>query len=145
MSLSTRDALKQIVLVTDDQRYVMVKLPAPAITLGAGVVAEVGSAFSAIIVDKDEVTLIVPDEAIEEFEKRLKGVAEVSDSGYRLITFDIILPPDLVGFMAAVSTACARAEVSIIPLGAYSRDHILVNETQFDTAMDALKTLIEQA
>lgn len=145
MTLSTRDALKQTVLVTDDQRYVMVKLPAPAITLGAGVVAEVGSPFSAMIVDKDEVTLIVPDEAVEEFERRLKGVAVVSAAGYRLITFDIVLPPDLVGFMAAVSAACARAGVSIIPLGAYSRDHILVGEAQFDTAIDALKTLIEQA
>ncbi len=145
MTLSTRDALKQTALITDDERYVLVKLPAAAITLGAGVLAEVGSPFSAIIVDKDEVTLIVPDEAVEEFEKRLKGVAEVSASGYRLITFDIVLPPDLVGFMAAISAACARAGVSIIPLGAFSRDHILVGEAQFDLAMDALKTLIEQA
>lgn len=145
MTLSTRDALQQTKLVTDDQRYVLVKLPAAAITLGAGIIAEVGSPFSAMLVDKDEVTLLIPDEAVEEFERRLKGVAEVSAVGYRLITFDIVLPPDLVGFMAAISAACARAGVSIIPLGAYSRDHIFVSEAQFENAMDALKTLIEQA
>lgn len=144
MTLSTRDALKKTQLVSDDGRYLLVKLPAAAIMAAAGVLAEVGSPFSALIVDKDEVTLVIPDEAVEEFEKRLMG-AEVSPAGYRLITFDVVLPPDLVGFMAAISAACARAGVSIVPLGAFSRDHILVAETQFDAAIDALKTLIEQA
>jgi hypothetical protein len=144
MMLTTRDALKQTRLFSDDVRYVMVKLPAAAIVAAAGVLAEVACPFSAVIVDKDEVTLIVPDEAVEEFGKRLVG-AEVSETGYRLITFDLVLPPDLVGFMAAVSAACARAGVSIVPLGAYSRDHVLVSEAQFGDALDALKTLIEQA
>lgn len=144
MTLTTREALQQTRLFSDGERYVMVKLPAAAITLAAGVLAEVGSPFSTLIVDKDEVTLIVPDEAVEEFGKRMLG-AEVSEAGYRLITFDVVLPPMLVGFMAAISAACARAGVSIIPLGAFSRDHILVREDQFEGAMSALQTLIEQA
>ncbi|MCU0475378.1 MAG: ACT domain-containing protein [Anaerolineae bacterium] len=144
MTLTTREALQQTRLFSDGERYVMVKLPAAAITMAAGVLAEVGSPFSTLIVDKDEVTLIVPDEAVEEFGKRMLG-AEVSESGYRLITFDVVLPPTLIGFMAAISAACARAGVSIIPLGAFSRDHILVREDQFEAAMGALKTLIEQA
>lgn len=142
--MTTREALQQTRLISDGERYRLVRLPGNAITLAAGVLAEVGSPFTALIVDKDEVTLIIPDEAVEEFAGRLKA-ATIEEVAYRLITFDVVLPSDLVGFMAAISAAAARAGVSIIPLGAYSRDHILVRESQFDTAMDALQSMLRDA
>jgi uncharacterized protein len=144
MITTTREALQQTKLATDGERYRMAQLPSNAIMLAAGLLAEVSSAFTALIVDKDEVTLILPDEAVEEFEGRLRD-ATVDTSGYRLITFDAVLPFGLVGYMAAVSAAAARAGVSIIPLGAFSRDHILVREAQFDAAWQALQSMIDEA
>ncbi len=144
MITTTREALRQTKLATDGERYRIVQMPSNAITAAAGVVAEVGSAFSALIVDKDEVTLILPDEAVEEFGGRLRD-ATIDSAGYRLITFDAILPFGLVGYMAAISASAARVGVSIIPVGAFSRDHLLVREDQFDTAMEALQTMIDEA
>lgn len=144
MITTTREALRQTKLSTDGERYRMVQLPPNAITLAAGVLAEVSSPFTSLIVDKDEVTLVLPDEAVEEFAGRLRD-ATIDAAGYRLITFDAILPFGLVGYMAAVSAATARVGVSILPFGSYSRDHILVREHQFDTAMKALQSMIDEA
>lgn len=144
MILTTRDALKQTRLISDDEIYRAVKLPAGAITLAAGILAEVGSPFTALIVDEQEVSLFIPDEAVDEFASRLKA-AEVSPVRYRLITFDVQLPPTLIGFMAAVSTVLAREGISILPFGAYQRDHVLIDEVNYDAAITALNELIGQA
>jgi SnoaL-like domain/ACT domain len=50
------------------------------------------------------------------------------------------LPHELTGFIAALSGALARAGVPIVPIGAASRDHLLVPADRLD---DALATLAE--
>ena len=93
-----------------------------------------------MIVDKDEVTLIIPAEAVEDFAARLLD-HRVSDSAYRLISFDLELDPSLTGFMAAIAGALAQAGVPILPLAAFSRDHLLVPADDFEAAWQALKQL----
>ncbi|MBI1280040.1 MAG: ACT domain-containing protein [Anaerolineaceae bacterium] len=140
MNQDVVSALKQTELYSDGIDYAVIKLPAQAITAAAGIVAEIGEAFCALIVDKDEVSLILPSEAVEDFAGRLKGHTLASDR-YRLITFDLVLDFNLFGFMAVVSDTLAGAKVSILPIAAFSRDHILVPSRQFDIAIQALKKL----
>jgi hypothetical protein len=104
------------------------------------VIAEASEAFSALIVDKDEVTLLLPAEVWDDFARRLPGVV-LAENRYRLITFDAPLDLALVGFMARISRALADAGVSIFPLAAYTRDHILVPANQFDIALHTLQKL----
>ncbi|MBN1679904.1 MAG: ACT domain-containing protein [Anaerolineae bacterium] len=129
-------AFSRAALYTDNVVYLLVHLPAPAITASAGVLAEIGTPFSALIADKDEVTLVVPKEHWDSFAHRLPEHRLGGD--YRLITFDLPLDFDLVGFMALVSTILAEAFVSILPLASFERDHILVSVAQFQAAWDAL-------
>ena len=140
MVQTLEQALQDAVLYSDDYLYRFVKLPVNAITAAAGVVAQAGNPFSALLLDKDEVTLMIEDEDFEEFKKRLLD-HEVSDVRYRLITFDIELEPTLIGFMAHISTALAKANISLMPFAAYSRDHIFVNEVDFDKAITILENL----
>ena len=93
-----------------------------------------------IRVDADEVTLVVSAELVEEFESRLRDHV-ISDTAYRLITLDVVLEHDMIGFMARVSTALAEAGISVMPFAAYSRDHVLVPADQFETALTALQRL----
>jgi hypothetical protein len=65
----------------------------------------------------------------------------VSQARYRLITLDVVLEPQLTGFMARIASALAEAGVTIMPFAAYQRDHLLVPTQQFDTAMNTLKKL----
>lgn len=137
------EALKNAALYTDHQDYALVKLPPKAITAAAGVIAQVSEPFCALLVDKDEVSLILPAEAWEDFQSRLPS-HQVSAQYYRLLTFDIELNLDMVGFMAFVSKALADAGVSILPMASYSRDHILVSAGQFDTALTTLQRLQQE-
>ncbi len=140
MNHEVLSALKQTSLYSDGIDYVVVKLPARAITVAAGIVAEIGEAFCVLVADKDEVSLVIPAEAIDMFASRLKSHT-TAPTAYRLITFDIELDFNLVGFMAVISQTLANAKVSILPIAAFSRDHILVPTEQFDIAMRALQKL----
>lgn len=143
MPQTIEEALFGAEFYTDDEPYLLVKLPPAAITLAASVIAEISDPFCVLIVDKDEVTLVLPHEAPEEFESRLRDAA-LSEARYRLITIDVELEPDLIGFMALVSRALADAGVGVFPYAAYTRDHILIPEPQIDAALTALKALKEQ-
>lgn len=140
MTQTVEQILKTANLYTDDRDYVVVKLPSGAIMAAAGVVAEIGEPFCALIADKDEVSLVIPSEALDDFAPRLRGYI-ATPKNYRMITFDLELEMELVGFMAKIAGALAEAGVSILPLAAYSRDHILVMSDQINIAMAALEKL----
>lgn len=125
-------------LYTDEVLYVPVHLPAAAIVAAAGALAESATPFSALISDKDEVTLILPQPEWEIFAHRLPDHRTAAP--YRLITFDLPLDFELIGFMALVSRVLADAGVSILAISAFERDHLLVPATQFDAAWAALDT-----
>ncbi len=140
MPQTLQDVLQKAVFYSDQRDYRLVHLPPNAITVTAGVVAEVGEAFVALIVDKDEVTLVLDNESLAAFGKRLRD-HRVVETAYRLITLDVELEPTLTGLMAHLSTALAQAGISILPYAAFARDHILVPAAQFDLAMTTLQQL----
>lgn len=140
MAQTINQAIKAANFYSDGEIYALLQLPREAIVAAASVLAEIAEPFSALIVDKDEVTLIIHEEEVEAFAKRMLGYV-AAQTKYRLITIDVILEPTLIGFMAMLGQALARAGVSIIPLGAYNRDHLLVPADKFDVALDALKKL----
>lgn len=143
MSRSVDDILRNANLYSDELLYRLLKLPPNAITLAAGVVAEIGSPFCAFIVDKNEVSLMIPEGAQKAFNTRLRE-ASISDKEYRLITLEAVLEPDLVGLLARIAQALATAGIPILTFAAYSRDHIFVPQEDFDKALLALQNLQRQ-
>jgi hypothetical protein len=140
MAQTIQQALSDAKLYSDDLVYRFIKLPPNAIIVAAGIVAESGNPFCTMLVDKNEVTLMLPEVACEAFQNRLK-LATMSDIKYRLITFDVVLEPTLVGFMAHIAKALGESNISIMPYAAFSRDHIFVPETEFDKAISTLNSL----
>ena len=140
MSQTVDEALAQAELYSDDFSYRFIKMPANAIVVAASVVAEAANPFTALLVDKDEVTLMLENEDYHEYQKRLLG-HEVSETIYRLITFDIVLESTLIGFMARITRVLADAEISVMPFAAFSRDHIFIAAEDFDKAMHVLQQL----
>ena len=102
---SAQDVFARATLVTDGQAYRLLRLPPAAIIAAAGVLAEIGTPFSALLADDQEVTLLVPQEEWEAFETRLPDIDE--GGLYRLITFDAALDPTLTGFLARVTEVLA--------------------------------------
>lgn len=92
------------------------------------------SAF-ATIQDDRETTVIVEEGSLDETD-----VVE-AEGGWRRLTFEMVLPFGLVGFLAAVATALAEEDVPVFALSAYSTDHVLVKEGDVDVAAMKLRSL----
>jgi hypothetical protein len=89
----------------------------------------------AVIQDRKEITVVIKQKRIPEH-----GVIAV-EKGWRIITFDLVLPFELVGFLAKVTTLFAPAKISVFVLSSYSTDHILVKDKDLIQAIRVLKGL----
>ena len=89
----------------------------------------------AVVQDKQEITIIIEAEKIPK-----ESVLEV-ETGWKIITFDMVLPFELVGFLAIIATKLAEINVSIFAISAFSTDHVLVKETDLDKTIQQLKGL----
>lgn len=136
-----RHLLAKTKLFTDAKDYVIMRLPVDQVKEAARLIAQTSRPFTAMLRDKDEVTLVLPraDWGL------LDVTVDVSEASpdYRLITFDLPLELGLVGYLATMSSTVAEAGVSIFPLSSFSRDHIFVPAEDFQCAWDALRELIQ--
>jgi len=87
------------------------------------------------IIDKNEITVI-----IEQSKCDGKNIIEI-EKDWKILTFDMVLPFGLVGFLAKVSKALADEKISVFAISAYSTDHILVKEKDLTRAEEKLKDL----
>ena len=95
-----------------------------------------------IFSDKFEVTLVLEQADLDRVREGSEAVRVMS--GYRLLTFDAELPPDLVGFLARVSGILADAGVPVIALSAFSRDHLLIRQGDLPAALRALGPFVAE-
>src|SRR3990167_3184131 len=87
------------------------------------------------IIDKNETTVIIDQSKINE-----KDAIEI-EKDWKILTFDMVLPFGLVGFLAKVSKVLADEKISIFAISAYSTDHILVKEKDLAKAKEKLENL----
>lgn len=139
-AITLTEAFNRAAYYSDNVDYRLIHLPAAAMTVAASIISELGEPFAALVIDRAEVTLLIPDESIAAFERRLRDHAMV-ETRYRLITFDVELDSSLVGFLATVSTALADEGISILCYAAYARDHFFVPAERFEEAMRVLHAL----
>ena len=63
------------------------------------------------------------------------------EKAYKLITFDMVLPFNLTGFLAKITTELAKEKIPIFAISAYSTDHILIKKRYLNKAVNRLKNL----
>jgi hypothetical protein len=86
--------------------------------------------------DKWEVTMLI-DEI--DFKTIRHAIREAKIEGnFRLLSFDIELDFDTVGFIAHISKILADADISIVALSAFSRDHLLIKQEELAKALKVL-------
>ncbi len=89
----------------------------------------------ATIEDKKEITVVIDEDRIKE-----EDVIEKNE-GWKIITFDMVLPFELVGFITRLSQILTEEGISIFVISAYSTDHILVKEKDLPGAIKKLEGL----
>lgn len=90
----------------------------------------------AVIQDKNEITVVINQSKI----KRNKDIINI-EKNFRLITFDVFLPFNLVGFISKISQILADAGISIFIVSAFSTDHLLVKNKNLKKTISKLRTL----
>lgn len=87
------------------------------------------------IIDKNETTVIIDQSKVKD-----EDIIEI-EKNWKLLTFDLILPFGLVGFLAKISQALADENISIFAVSAFTTDHILLKEKDLVKAKVKLENL----
>jgi hypothetical protein len=66
------------------------------------------------------------------------------ERNFRLLTFDFVMDFTVIGFLAEVTRILAEAEISIVALSAFSRDHLLVKQEDLAKALKVLGEYVEE-
>lgn len=92
--------------------------------------------------DKWEVTLLLDE---TDFQTIRYAVREAKTQGnFRLLSFDLELDFTAVGFLAEITRIFAEADISIVALSAFTRDHVLIKQTDLAKAMRILGEYVEE-
>lgn len=89
-----------------------------------------------LLKDAHEVTLLLDEEDWRTMRHAARD-ARV-EGGFRLLTFDIELDWEIVGFLARVTKILADAGISTGALSSFSRDHLLIRQDDLGNALRVL-------
>lgn len=89
-----------------------------------------------ILMDAYEVTMMLDETDFGTMRHALRDAR--IERGFRMLSFDTALDFELVGFIAIVARILAEADVPIIPLSGYSRDHVLIKQGDLSRALKAM-------
>jgi uncharacterized protein len=95
-----------------------------------------GSAPFMLLRDEHEVTLLLDETDWRTLRHALRDAR--LEGNFRLLTFDIELDWNVVGFLARVTEILADAGISCGALSAFSRDHLLIRQDDLGTALRVL-------
>ena len=123
--------------------YVLASLDPALAAEAAALAAASRPAFAALVLERDEVSLTLPEPVWLASPLRARRRAEAGP--LRVITFDLDLDLDVCGYIAPAADALAAAGVPIVPQCAFLKDHLLVKEAHREAAVRALEALIAQA
>ncbi|TKX83492.1 ACT domain-containing protein, partial [Halorubrum sp. SS5] len=87
----------------------------------------------ATVREAEETTVVVEECEVDAVD------ADAVEPGWRRLTFEMELPFELVGFLAAVATALAEVDVSVFVVSSYATDHVFVGEEDLSAAARRLE------
>lgn len=89
----------------------------------------------AVIQDKNEITVIIESKKVNK-----KNIIKI-EPGWKVLTFDQVLPFNEIGFIAKISNALAEEKISIFVISSFSTDHIFIKEKDLTKAIQVMKQL----
>ena len=95
-----------------------------------------------IFKERYETTLLLDEIDFETLRYKIRDAK--TERNFRLLTFDIELDFNVVGFLAEVARILAEADISIVALSAFSRDHLLIKHENLAKALKVLGEYVEE-
>ncbi len=94
-----------------------------------------------ILADNREVTLLLDEIDFGTIRHAVKDAK--TEGNFRMLSFDVELDFNVVGYLAEISRILADADISIVALSAFSRDHILIKQNELAKALKVLGEYVE--
>lgn len=132
--------LRQLRWSVRPERYVLAGIDPRETAVALRLLAGIRSRLWQLFVAPDIITFIVTESDWRSVSPAFPR-ARV-ERPYRAVTIENDLPPDLKGLLAVISDALATADVPILALSGFSRDHLLLREADLDRALAALDALV---
>jgi hypothetical protein len=92
--------------------------------------------------DSREVTLLLEESDFLRI-RHLVREAKI-ERGFRLVTLDIELPWNVVGYLARVTEILAASGISVGALSSFSRDHLLIKQDDLGRALRVLSEHVKE-
>ena len=89
-----------------------------------------------ILRDDKEVTLLMQEEDWQRIRHTVRDAKVERD--FRLLTFDLELSWNVIGYLARVTEILAAAEIPVGALSSFSRDHLLIKQQDMGKALRVL-------
>ena len=123
--------------------YYMVRLPVDVKPIPGEWYRPATTRFGVFVRESDAITLIVPRR--KWLRMQLLFDKYTVSKPMKVITFDVKLSLNVVGFIAAIGAVLAKEQISILPVSSFDRDHILVMKDQLPHAVKALRKFLQGA
>jgi len=138
--LKTYLARTRLVVLPED--YYLVRLPLESKPIPSEWYRPATTRFAVFVREPKEITLIV---ARRKWIRMKNLFDDFQISGpMKVISFDLALPLNVFGYMAALSKVLAEARISIIPVSTFHRDHILVKKSDLPKAVKSLRAYLSR-
>ncbi len=96
--------------------------------------------FLALVRERDEISLTIAEKPWRQSPLRPRARSEAGP--FRVITFELALALDVVGYLAPAAARLARAGISVVPQCAFQKDHLLVPARRVGDALRVLRGLV---
>lgn len=143
METSTRALWARTRLRVWPEETLLVSLGVDQLAEAARLVEQACEAFVALVLERDEVSLTVPQALW--LGSGLGDRARAVAGPFRVITLDLDLELDVCGYLAPAAERLAEAGIPIVPQCAFRKDHLLVPAARLEAARAALEALVRSA
>lgn len=142
MNASVRSLWARTTIRLWPERYVLVSLPPDSLARALACVASTAATFSAVVVERDEVSLTVEETAWNAHAETVRH--HVVDGPYRAITLQVDVDPGVSGYFAPAAERLADAGIAIVPQCAYLKDHLLTRAADAERAVEIMERLARE-
>ncbi len=141
LSQELKDLFGRTKLVVLPEDYYLIHLPVDAKPIPGEWYRPATTRFAVFIREPEEITLIV---ARRKWLRMQNLFDKYRVAGpMKVMTFDIKLSLVVYGYIAAISRVLAEDKISVIPISAFHRDHILVQKQDLPRSVRLLRHFLQ--
>jgi hypothetical protein len=119
--------------------YLLVSLPPAALAAAATLMAKAAGPFTAMVVEKEEVSLTLRRDAWLAASEKIDVLAVAGP--YRVVTLDLVIDLNVSGYLLPAAERLAQAGIAIVAQCAYRKDHLLIRSEDAQSAVSILTQL----